>query len=184
MAATERNVIEAEKPMFAAALNELAAIKPGAKLTLEAYEGWWNALRHWDLEDFRRACAQLSRTVEFMPNPFHFEQLRKAGDTTAAEHWARALAHAAQLPTYGGYLQEEPSGDPHLDAVVRTIGGYKAIAGASERDLQFMATRFAENFESVTDAEETRLALPQLTGGPRLSGPRSTAELLTDGRKQ
>jgi hypothetical protein len=145
-------------------------------LVLDAY---WIALREWSYPEFEAAAARLMLTAKFMPRPADFNELRKASNDTAAECWARALTHAAALSTCGGYLQEEPSGDERLDAVVRTIGGYKAMANASPRDLQFMAQRFAENFESVTGAEETRAALPQLTGGPRLAGPRSTAELLT-----
>lgn len=168
-----------EKPRFAAALAELSLLKHGAKLTTDAYDAWWNAMRgKWTLEAFQAACARLRDNCEYMPNPFHFEQLRKGALETHGEAWTRALAHAKSLPVSGGYLQEKPTGDVELDAVVRAIGGYKAIANATERDLQFMAKRFEEHHETIREALNIRdqfpaLAAPHQVGAlPPGEGPR------------
>lgn len=169
------NVNTSEKPQFLAALNELALLKHGARLSTEAYDAWWNALREkWTLADFKTACARLRDTVEYFPNPFHFEQLRRQAAEQSGEGWARALAHARSLPVIGGYLQERPMGDVRVDAVVRAIGGYRIIAGATERDLQFMAKRFDEHFESFTETLTVREVLPHLAA--ILDAPRSPAD--------
>jgi hypothetical protein len=160
-----------DKPRFAAALAELSLLKHGAGLSTLAYDAWWNSMRDkWTLEAFLQACARLRDNVEYMPNPFHFEQLRKGALETHGEAWARALAHARSLPVSGGYLQEKPTGDVELDAAVRCVGGYKAIAAAGERDLQFMAQRFKEHHETVRDALDIREQFPSLPG-PRALPP-------------
>lgn len=154
----------ADKPAFVAALTELALVKNNAKLTAEQFTAWWNALRDWPLEQFTAACRVLVVTREYMPNPFHFEELRRqACAVNAGDAWARARAHARSLPAKGGFLQDTTSGDEFLDRVARACGGYKAIANASERDLQFMGQRFAEHYDSMTDADQVRAALPALT---------------------
>ncbi len=155
---------ESDKPQFLAVINGLAAVKPGAKITPEALDVWWAAFADWAIEDFRAAGAQLAKTCEFMPNPFHFEQLRKAGRPTTAEAFARARGIARNLQVSGGFLQESSSGDPVLDAAVRGIGGYSAIAMCDTEKLGFLERRFAEHYEQNTDASEARAALPDLTG--------------------
>ena len=128
---------DADRPAFVAALSELAATKSTKGLSTEQFAAWWNALRaKWTLEEFRAACVYLRDHHEFMPNPYHFEQLRqRATLDTDGEAWARARAHARSLPMHGGLLVETSSGDEKLDAVVRCIGGYRAIANATERDF-------------------------------------------------
>lgn len=151
-----------EKPTFAAILNGLAAIKPGGKLTPEAYEVWWLAMQEWPLDDFREAAAHLAKNVEFMPSPFHFEQLRKAGRRTVGEAWSKAVASCGSSWTPQGY-RGGTSGDELIDNAVRSIGGYAAIAQCDQDKLHFLERRFCEHYESLQDANEVREALPQLT---------------------
>lgn len=163
-----------QKPAFVAALTELAALKPGAKLARESYAAWWNIMRGgWSLEAFQQACQHLARTVEFMPNPFHFEQLRKAQRPTPGEAWARALDC--------GRHGRSTSGDALIDAAVRAIGGYRAI-GMSEVDkTRFLEMRFCEHYERLGEVDEIRERLPELAHGgakQKLTGPRKAGELL------
>jgi hypothetical protein len=159
-----------DKPMFVAALTELAALKPGAKLAPESYAAWWNAMHErWSLEEFRAACARLRDTCEFMPNPYHFEQLRKAGRMTAGEAWAQVREAArgyAELPD-----------DASILAAVRALGGIRAIGMTNTDQMQFLERRFAEHYESINDAEDVREALPNLTT-PRLRGPVSIRDVM------
>lgn len=164
---------------FLATLTGLAAIKPGGKLPKEAYEIWWQAMQDWSLDEFKQACTHLARSVEFMPNPFHFEQLRKAGRPTAGECWARALQCARS--------GRRASGNTLIDRAVQAIGGYSAI-GMSEVDkTHFLEKRFCEHFETLQDAEDVREAVPQLAhqGAARLAStsPSSAAQLLPDLRR-
>lgn len=149
-------MIEADRASFAAALTELASLKPGAKLTAEQYTAWWNALREtWELEDFRAACRRLAREVEFMPNPFHFEQVRKSvARLTAGEAWARVREVAQR----GG----STSGDSRIDAAARVLGGYRAIGYTNTDQMHFLERRFAEHYDDISDAEDAREELPGL----------------------
>jgi hypothetical protein len=162
-------VTESDKPMFVAALTELAALKPGAKLTPEAYAAWWNAMQSWSLDDFRSACAKLRDRMEFMPNPYHFEQLRKSSRLTAPEAWACVLdaarGNAPQLA------------DPRVNAAVRALGGYHAISMSRTDQTHFLEKRFAEHYESISDAEDVRESVPNLAGPSRLQ---SITKLLGD----
>ncbi len=154
-------MVDADKPKFLAVLNGLAAVKPGAKLTPEALDVWWAAMRHWSLEDFRGAAAELVRKVEFFPNPFHFEQLRKAAaSVTAGEAWARVR----EVARNGG----STTGDPRIDRVARVLGGFRVIGYTNSDQMQFLERRFCEHYEEIGDAEDVRDALPALTAGDRL----------------
>lgn len=153
---------DADKPAFLAALNELAALKPGAKLTLESYAAWWNALREkWTLDDFRAACVTLRDTTEFMPNPFHFERLRRtATRKTAGEAWAlvrEAVRAGAPCPD-----------DARIRATVRVLGGMRTIGFTQSEQMQFLERRFVEHFEAISDADDVRQALPNLSGETKL----------------
>lgn len=159
-----------EKPAFVAILNGLAAIKPGGKLTPEAYEVWWLAMQDWPLAEFRDAAAHLAKSVEFMPSPFHFEQLRKAGRPTAGEAWAKVLHYVRTgfyKWDYPNQLQQRTDvsaiNDPLIERVVNALGGYKAIAFTDSDKIHFMERRFSEHFEAMQDATEVREALPELT---------------------
>ena len=88
-------MLPADKVELVKILAGLSTIKPGVKLTPEAYDVWWLAMQHWSIDEFRSAAAHLARSVEFMPSPFHFEQLRKANNPTSGEAFAMAVRHAA-----------------------------------------------------------------------------------------
>lgn len=168
---------EAEKADFAAALAELALLRPaGLKLTREHYSAWWNAMRHdWTLEDFRRACAVIAQSVEdIVIGPQHFAALRKKAATeTSGEAWEKVLAAIRRMNHH-----ERVSIDPRTDAVVRQLGGYWALAMTDSDEMPWRAKAFAEQWETVGEVEEARAALPNLTGGARLTGPQSTRDAL------
>lgn len=167
----------ADRVEFATILNGLALTKPGgAKLLPEALTLWWNSMQDWSIEDFRAAANHLARSVEFMPSPYHFEQLRKAGQPTAGEAFERARQIVRQLNPreYVGHS----SGDARLDAAIRASGGYEALAMCTTENIGFFEARFREHFESISDAERVRGALPNMTGGARLTGPQSATVTL------
>lgn len=178
-------MLDADRPAFAAALNELAVLKPGApKLTAVHLDAWWNAMRDkWSLDAFRQACAKLRDGVEFMPNPFHFEQLRKSLMRTCGEAWSQALEHAKTLSVSGGFLQERESGDELLDRAAHAIGGFKAIASAGGRDLQFLEKRFCEHYEDIATSVDARLALPQVVATAVIGSARSVVDEIADARR-
>jgi hypothetical protein len=154
-----------EKPEFARILNGLAAIKPGGKITRESLDVWWLSLADWPLAEFRAAAAHLARSVEFMPSPFHFEQLRKAGRPTAGEAWARAVASARR----GGGTD-----DPLIERAIAAMGGWIVVRMSDEDKLHFLERRFSEHYESIQDADDTREAVPSLASmpmRPKLTGP-------------
>ena len=167
---------------FARIVTGLSAIKPGNKLTPEGLELYWMALQNWELEDFKRAAAHLASTCEFMPNPYHFEQLRKAGRPTAGEAFARAVKASGSAIQCGYVTNNGACGDELIDRVVRAIGGYGVLAMCETDKLTFLERRFTEHYESISDAQETRDALPQITQDHRqqLSGPQSIAALLLE----
>jgi len=148
-------VIDADKPEFARILTGLAAIKPGGKLTRDALEIWWAAMQPWTMEDFRAAAAHLAREVEFMPNPHHFEKLRKAARRTSGE----AFALARQCWCGGG----TSTGDEVVDRVVRMLGGYRLLGLMPSDQVHFVERRFAQHYDALTDADDSRGALPQLS---------------------
>lgn len=165
---------DSDRAEFCRILTGLSAIKPGKQLTPEGLEVYFNALEDWSIEDFKAAASHLAKSCEFMPNPYHFEQLRRAAKPTAAEAWAEAIEHAA----HGGY-RGGPLGDALIDTCVRALGGYKAIAMCDEDKLHFLERRFCEHFETKMDAEEARDALPDLTDSrPMLEGPQPVAAQL------
>ena len=162
-----------EKPQFVAILNGLAAIKPGAKLTPEAYAIWWDSMQGWPLEEFKAAANHLARTEEFFPNPFHFEKLRKAGRATAGEAWDHVLRYV-RTGSYSGYngpgRVEKPSAD--AERAVNAIGGYRIIAQSEESEHGHMLHRFTQNYDDIREASDVREAVPQI------ANPKVT-ELLT-----
>lgn len=167
---------EADEPEFVRIVAAIAVQKPGKPLTSDAMALFWLSMQGWSIEDFRAAAAHLSRTVEFMPNAYHFDQLRKASLPTPGEAFQRARQIVRRLNPreYTGH----DSGDARLDAAVSACGGYGALAMCTSENIGFFERRFAEHFEAITDAETVRASLPQLTGGARLGGPRSVAALL------
>lgn len=162
-------MLQADRAEFARLLTGMAAVKPQLKLTAEALEIWWLAMAAWSLDEFRSAIAHVVRTCDFV-SPKSFEDLRRAQLPTAGEAWARVL-EAVRTSSYHGGI------DPIIDRAVAACGGYRAIGMTTDDGLPFMERRFAEHFESVTDAIETREALGY-DSTPRLGGVKSIAQLL------
>jgi len=165
-----------DRPEFAAIVVGFAELR-GKKLSAEALELFWSAMQRWDIGRFREAAAHLVKSCQFMPTPYDFEQLRKAGRQTAGEAWARAVDWAASSAYRGGAI----TGDAVTDRCARMLGGYGAIAMCDEDKLHFLEKRFTEHFEAVQDAEHVRESLPAIAGPSRytaLPGPQSVAALL------
>lgn len=163
-----------DKPQFLAVLNGLASVKPGAKLTPESLDVWWASFADWTIEEFRSAAAHLAKSQEFFPNPFHFEQLRKATRLAAGEAFHKAMQIARHCSRY----ERATSGDPVIDAAAQACGGYFAMGMQETEKLGFLERRFAEHYSAIEDREETRQALPQLAGSFGL------AKLVNDLEKQ
>lgn len=152
-----------DKQAFVATLNGLAAMKPGAKLTPEALDLWWSSMQNWTIEEFKAAANHLVNSVEFFPNPYHFEQLRKAGQSTAGEAFAQARQIVRSLNPRE--MLSHKSGDPKLDVAVRACGGFEALAMCTSENIGFFERRFAEHYETISDAQDVRDDLPALTFG-------------------
>lgn len=162
-----------DRKKFLETLNGLAAIKPGKDLTPAALELWWAAMRDWSIGEFVAAAEHLARSIEFMPSPFHFEQLRKAGKPTSDEAWRVALSRCKDWRT-----PREPQDS--VDHAVAAIGGYRGIALADiETALPHVQRRFLEAYEKIAAASEVRAALPTIAPTPELPAPRSNCR---DGR--
>lgn len=151
-----------EKPEFVRHLIGLSAIKPGKGLTPEALEIWWASMQDWSLEDFMSGVARLAREVEFMPSPYHFEQLRKAGRPTAGEAFEIARRSFGSSIECGQVTHNGTCGDPLIDRAVRAIGGYGAIALCDRDKLPFLERRFVEHYASICEADDVRAAVPQI----------------------
>lgn len=165
----------ADRPEFLRILNGLATTKPGAnKLTADALELWWNAMADWSIGDFRAAATQLTTSVEFMPNPFHFEQLRKAASSEAA---GDAWAVVVQVNRFSRIGREHLL-TPRIERVVAAMGGWSALAMMRTEELPFREKRFRELWLEFGEVDAARAALPNLARVPSLVGPRSTAQLL------
>jgi hypothetical protein len=139
-----------DKPKFVATLVGLAAIK-GRELTDEAIDLWWLSMAPWSIEDFTAAAAHLIGACQFMPTPYDFEQLRKAGELTAGEAWERVLSGAKLEPGSRAYR------------AAQIVGGQYAVRHADvERDLPFIQKRFQEAYADLSDVDGVRQALPQI----------------------
>lgn len=139
-----------DRPEFVRVLNGLAAIK-GKDLTPEALSLWWSAMAAWSIEDFKAAASHLVTACQFMPTPYDFAQLRKAGEPTAGEAWERVLAGAKLEP------------GSRVARAAQIVGGQFAIRHADiERDLPFIQKRFMEAYEDLRDADVARHAVPQI----------------------
>jgi hypothetical protein len=142
---------------FVRVLNGLAAVKR-VELTKEAIELWWASMSRWSIEDFKAAASHLVSSCQFMPTPYDFQQLRKAGEPTAAEAWTLAIESAKHWRT----PEKLPFG--RIGRAVRALGGYRALAMAdTEKDLPHYARRFKDAYEEMTDVDSVREALPELT---------------------
>ena len=171
-----------DKPNFVRLLNGLAALKPGARLTPEALDLWWAAMSPtWSMKDFRDAAAHLATQLEFFPSPFHFDQLRRAGRLKPGEAWDLARKACGSAIQCGYVTHNGTSGNELIDAAVRAIGGYGAIAQCEVSKLPFLERRFCEHYAAISDAHDVRVALPELiadTPPYRLSGERGNVRRL------
>lgn len=159
-----------DRAEFVKVLNGLSALK-GKPLVPEALDLWWASMRKWTISDFKAAASHLVSACQFMPTPYDFEQLRRAGEATPAEAWTEALACCSQWRT----PERLPTG--RIGRAVAAAGGYRAIAMADiERDLPHYARRFKDAYEELSDVEETRESLPQIAV-PRLQERNQRAEL-------
>ena len=150
-----------DRPEFVRVLNGLAAIKR-VDLTKDVYELWWNAMQGWNIGDFKDAAGYLLKNCQFMPSPYDFEQLRKKGEPSAHEAWAKALDHAK------GAWKKGVLGDALTDQVVAMLGGYRLIALTNSDKLGFLERRFMDAYNDLLDAGGVRDALPNLTERARI----------------
>jgi hypothetical protein len=105
----------------------------------------------WPVDDFKSAASHLVRNCQFMPTPYDFEQLRRAGEPTAGEAWTVVL---------GGQSLEPGS---RLARAAAIVGGQYAITHANiEKDLPFIQRRFEAAYNELTDVDVVREQLPQI----------------------
>lgn len=135
----------------------------GTDMDTVLLDAYWLALKGWELAEFESAASHLMANSEFMPKPAAFTKLRKAGDNTAGEAFARARQIVRSLNPRE--MISHRSGDPNLDKAVRACGGYEALAMCTSENIGFFERRFAEHYETISDAEEVRDELPMLTFG-------------------
>ena len=150
-----------DRPEFVRVLNGLAAIKR-VDLTKEVYDLWWQSLKDWPIDDFKKAASYLLKNCQFMPGPYDFEQLRKKNAPSANEAWAQALHHAE------GAWRKGVVGDALTDQVVASLGGYRLIALTNSDKLGFLERRFIDAYNDFLDTGSVRKALPDLTERTRI----------------
>jgi hypothetical protein len=160
-----------DKTEFLRIVNGMSALKPGKPITVEGLSMFWSAMQAWDIDDFRDAAGLLVRTKEFMPQPYDFEQLRKASRPTPGEAWAKVLAYVRTSydrwdcgpKTLSGSAGPTPD-DLAISRAVEALGGYAAIANSDVDKTHFLERRFAEHYEAMQDAEDVREAVPRIAG--------------------
>lgn len=147
-----------DKAEFSKILGGISEIR-GKPLSREALAMYWLALSDWDMQEFREAAKYLLSHSQFMPTPYDFEQLRtKANAETAGEAWAEvreAIRHR--------HHADKTSINPKIDKLVRMMGGYTALGLTDSDEMVWREKRFFELWETETDAEDVRLALPSLS---------------------
>jgi len=164
-------VTPADRRKFIEVVIGFAELK-GKQLSAPALELYWRSMQHWPLDEFLLAAEHLVRTSDFMPVPKDFEDLRKATRPTSGEAWILACETARN---WREWRPNVSSGDPFVDRVARAVGGYRAIAMHDSDKLHFLEKRFAEHFDTMQEAGDTREALPDLMlgiTGPPANGPR------------
>jgi hypothetical protein len=174
-------MIPADYDRFCEVVIGFAELK-GKSLSSPAIELYWRAMQNWSLEDFMSAAEQLLRTSDWMPTPKEFEDLRKAGRPTAGEAFERARQACGSAIQCGQVTHNGTCGDPLIDRAVRAIGGYGVIAMCDRDKLHFLEKRFAEHYESMQDADDTREAVPQIAAAEyakRVSGPDHLRNMLS-----
>lgn len=126
-------------------------------------DAYWLALKSWPLAEFEQAAAHLLGKCQFMPKPADFTALRKAANATTGEAFNKAMLLARRAPPRE--LPSLSSGDAAIDAAVRAIGGYTELGNCESGKLHFLERRFAEHYETISEVEETRQAIPLLSNG-------------------
>ena len=171
-------MIETDKAQFAKVVLGFAEIK-GKQLSLAAVDLYWMAMQNWSIENFKQAAVLLLQRCEYMPTPKDFEDLRKASPLTAGEAFALAVKRCGSAIQCGQVTMNGTCGDPFVDAVVRAIGGYGAIAMCDHDKLHYLERRFSEHYETMRNSEDIREEVPQIAGPRRtaLNGPRSIQDL-------
>lgn len=144
-------MLQPDKVEFVKIINGLSALKPSTKLTADAIELFWNALADWPMDEFRSAANVLNKTCEFMPNPYHFEQLRKSAGVGKHQAWAEARKRCVQSI-------EHPN--DRITRAAQLVGGYYEIGHTLIKDMPFLANRFMAAYEEIGEAEQARQALP------------------------
>jgi hypothetical protein len=144
-------------------------------LLLDAY---WIALRDWEYREFEAAAKHLMTTATFMPRPADFTALRKAGEPTAGEAWAKALAWIRSGNTHS-------MGDDRIDRAAYAMGGWRVLGMTKSDAIQFAEKRFCEHYEAMNQAAQIREALPSVAREQRTSigGPKPFALHLEPPRK-
>lgn len=148
----------------------------GQEIDALVLEMYWLALKGWELEEFKSAAAHLLGSSKFMPRPADFTDLRNAGRMTAGEAFSAAMAVARDCSRH----RASTAGDPRIDAAVAACGGYFAMGQQETEKLGFLERRFTEHYESISDAEDVREAVPQIAN--RL--PRDISNLLKQIRSE
>lgn len=150
-------MLPTDKPKFVEVLMGLAAIR-GKELTKEAINLWWASMSRWSIEDFTGAASHLVSASQFMPTPYDFDQLRKAGEPTASEAWTEAFEACRD------WRNPEALPNGRISRAAAAVGGFRAIAMCdTERDLPHVQRRFLEAYEELSDVESVRDALPDFT---------------------
>lgn len=153
-------MIDSDKSEFSKILGGMSEIR-GKPLSREGMAMYWLALSDWSMEEFRQAAKHLLSHSQFMPTPYDFEQLRKkSSDETAGEAWEqvrRVIRHR--------HHSDPTSISPKVDKIVRMLGGYTTLGLTPSDEMQWREKKFFELWESQSDAEEVRQALPLLSNG-------------------
>lgn len=146
-----------DRPEFVKVLVGLATLKPGAQLpSTESIDIWFAAMADWSIEDFKSAATHLAKSVEFMPSPFHFEQLRRAGEMTANEAWAVALQASKNWRNAVAFPSDR------IGRAAQCVGGLREIAFTDQAELHWLRKRFMDAFDELVDVDRVRGELPQI----------------------
>ena len=158
---------------FVRVLTGIATIKR-VDLTAEAFELWWNAMKEWEIGDFKDASGYLLKNCQFMPAPYDFEELLKKQRPSAHEAWAEALRFAS-----GGWRTGMHE-DNRINSVAGTLGGWSVIALCNYEKLGFLERRFIDTYDDFIHGDDVRVALPNLTerSTERVGGPVSVGEFV------
>lgn len=143
-------MLSSDRAEFLRTLNGLAAIK-GKEITPEALSLWWAAMGQWPIDEFKLAASHLVRNSQFMPTPYDFERLRRAGELTSGEAWDRVMA---------GWPLEPGSRIARAAAIVG--GQYYMRHADLQKEVPFIQRRFEAAYNELTDVDLVREELPQI----------------------